>query len=61
MLVSAGNQLLGAGGGREEEEACGYRFSRAYDLRRHLGKVHGVVVDEVEARGLAEGLRRGRR
>jgi len=61
VVLSATNQLVGAGGEGEEDESCGYRFSRAYDLRRHLGKVHGVVVDEEEARGLAEGLRKGRK
>jgi hypothetical protein len=37
--------------------ACDYRCSRAYDLRRHLGTVHGVVVGEAEARDVAEALR----
>ena len=46
--------LVSAGG---HDEGCGYRFSRAYDLRRHLGKVHGVEVSEEEGRGMAERLR----
>lgn len=50
-LVSAEAQ----GGGADE--GCGFRFSRAYDLRRHLGKEHGVVVSEEESKGMAEGLR----
>lgn len=36
---------------------CEYRCSRAYDLRRHLGTVHEVVLNEVEARDVVEALR----
>lgn len=42
----------GGGGG-----TCDYRCSRAYDLRRHLGTAHSVVVGEAEARDVAEALK----
>lgn len=48
-------------GGEEEkgEEACSERFFRVYDVRRHLGAVHGVVVGDEETRKLllADGQR----
>lgn len=40
-------------------EGCEYRFSRAYDLRRHLKKIHNVDVNEDEAKGLVEQIKRG--
>ena len=30
----------------QSQENCGYVFSRAYDLRRHLGAVHEVEVNQ---------------
>lgn len=41
----------------EDGERCDYRCSRAYDLRRHLGTVHGVVVGEEKGKELAVMLR----
>lgn len=33
-----------------EEEVCGERFGRVYDVRRHLAAAHGVVVDDMGTR-----------
>lgn len=41
----------------DDNAECEYRCSRAYDLRRHLGTVHGVVVGDDEAREVADALR----
>jgi hypothetical protein len=47
LLESAREETLSSG-----RRACEYRCSRAYDLRRHLGKMHGVQLTEEEARAL---------
>lgn len=34
----------------EQEEACGERFHRVYDVRRHLSAAHGIDVDDMGTR-----------
>lgn len=45
------------------QAACEYVFGRAYDLRRHMGAVHGVVLEkeavDTWARRVRAGLARG--
>jgi hypothetical protein len=40
-----------------ESAPCQYVFGRAYDLRRHLRAVHGIVLDKETVDGWARRIR----
>ncbi|KAL5513353.1 hypothetical protein ACEPAH_3752 [Sanghuangporus vaninii] len=56
---STTSRLLGDQTSSQPRGSCGFVFSRAYDLRRHLSSAHDLEVDREEVVALIEAMRRG--